>query len=169
MKVAVVHVTNNPEPTKAIAALNQVSAVVKAALSGSKSGVAGIVSERSYAGDAERLFEFCTASGGGTGDGNNDSVDVFVVVCNSTFQYHLHVATELRYRLTKVADALALQVRQGAASECPASALLETVVGYVPMGRGSMMIMVPEQGLNGALGNVRGLLKHALEIGRGKL
>ena len=171
LQIAVVHVTNTPAQTKTSAALNQVSAVVKSALSGSKSGMAGIVSARSFTGSAERLFDFCTAIGGGTDDEDDlGSVDVFVVVCSSTFRYQLDVATELRRRVTKVADALALQARQGAASECAANALLETVVGYVPLagGRGSIMIMVPEQGLQGALGNVRGLLKHALKIARGK-
>jgi molybdenum cofactor synthesis domain-containing protein len=166
LHVAVIQVTNTPERANASASLNQVSAVVKSALSGSKSGAVEIISEESFAGDAASLFDFCAQDG----DNHNDrgSVDVFVIVCNSTFRYHLDVATELRHRVRKVADALALQARQGAASECAASALLETVVGYVPTGRGSIMIMVPELGLQGALANVRGLLKHALEIARGK-
>lgn len=167
LHVAVVHVMNSPaDATNTSASLNQVSAVVKSALSGSKSGAVDIISEKSFAGDVASLYDFCAQDG----DNHDDlgSVDVLVIVCNSSFRYQLNVATELRHRLTKVADALALQARQGAASECAASAVLETLVGYLPTGRGSIVIMVPEQGLRGALENVRGLLKHALKVARGR-
>jgi hypothetical protein len=46
-------------------------------------------------------------------------------------------------------------------------AVFEVVVGLSPTGSGGIVIMLPEEGLDGGLGNVRGLLKHALQIARG--
>ena len=135
-----------------------VTAPVQSALSGSKSGTADIVSTRIFCKDTDQLFDFCTST----------VADVHGVVYQASFRHQLDVATALRQRLVKVADVMALQARRGAAAEHAASALLETVVGYVPSDRGSMMIMVPEKGLHGGLENVRGLLKHALQVGRGK-
>ena len=73
-----------------------------------------------------------------------------------------------KQRLNKVADALALQARQGAASEDSRAALFEAVVGYAPEGKGAILVCLPEQGVGSGLANVRGLLKHALNVGRGK-
>jgi hypothetical protein len=96
-------------------------------------------------------------------------VDVHVVACASypgSFRAQLEISTELTKRLVKVADALALQVRRGAASENAAAALYETVVGYVPSGQGALLVCLSDEGLVGGLQNVRGLLKHALQVAR---
>ena len=142
--------------------MKEITAGAQSALSGSTSGSVDIVSSKSFSGNIEQLFDFCTAS-----NGPDSRTDIIVIVCRSSFRYHLDVANSLRQRLAKVADSLALQARRGVASAHAPSALLETVVGYVPEGRGSIMILVPELGFQGGLKNVRGLLKHALYVGRG--
>jgi molybdopterin molybdotransferase len=134
----------------------------KMALSGSKSGSVTIVSSRVYSGPALDFSEF--------GSKEEDDADILVVSCrkfDGSFRYHAELAHKLRAHLVKVADAMALQARRGAASQDPTTALFEVVVGFIPAGRGAIVIMLPEEGLDGALGNVRGLLKHALQIARG--
>ena len=79
----------------------------------------------------------------------------------------------LRNSVEKVADAIALQARRGAAEEDGTAALFETVVGYLHSPTegtpgGSMLIALPMNGLKGGLANVRGLIKHALNVARGK-
>lgn len=133
---------------------------VRKALSDSKSGPATIASLRTFAGKNEELFEFVAS---------DDSIDVYVVICASypgSFRDSLNVTTELRKRMKKLADALALQVRRGAASEDATSALFEAVVGYVPSRKGAMLVCLSDRGLTGGLKNVRGLLKHALQVAR---
>lgn len=151
-------------------ALKKVAVKVQSALSGTKSGVAEIVASKTFCGSADDLFESATTSTTG------EKQDVIVVVCQSSFPgsflYQLDVAACLRQRLVKVADTMALQARRGVASENAASALLETVVGYYKRQpsdghTGVMLILVPEEGLEGGLSNVRGLLKHALQVARG--
>jgi hypothetical protein len=75
----------------------------------------------------------------------------------------------LSKHLSKVANSLALQARQGAASQDPKAALFEVVVGYVPEKDGAMLVCVPEIGVHGALSNVRGLLKHGLNLAKGEV
>ena len=98
----------------------------------------------------------------------DDVVDMHVVICASysgSFRHGINFSVELCKRLEKVADALALQVRRGAASKDAASALSETVVGYVPSGKGAMLLcLLLDGGLTGGLQNVRGLLQQALQV-----
>jgi len=61
---------------------------------------------------------------------------------------------------------MALQARQGAVSDNASAAILETIVGFVPE-HGAMLICVSERGMDGALQNVHGLLKHALKVDQG--
>lgn len=132
------------------------------ALSGSNSGSAALVSKRSFSDDLDKLYTFCVDSNG---------ADVIVVSCSlypGSFQYHLDVSSTLRSRLTKVAGALSLQARQGAASQNPAASIFEAIVGYAPEKQGAMLICLPDKGLMGGLSNVRGLLKHALNVARGR-
>jgi hypothetical protein len=138
---------------------------VKTALSGSKSGSIAVSSTRTFSGPAGDLFAFVT---------QDHQSDFHVVIGSSakgSFKKNTTTAALLRARLTKVADAMALQARRGAADESPVAALFETVIGFVPRGAegkpGSLLVFVPCTGLDGALSNVRGLLKHALEIARG--
>ena len=142
--------------------LESISSTVQKALSGTKSGPADIVSSRTFVGEPQNLFDFVVDS--------REITDVFVVVFqqfSGSYSYHLDATSLLRKRLQKVADSMSLQARRGAASECAESALFECLVGYVPNGSGSIMICIPENGAKGALQNVRGLLKHALQVGRG--
>jgi len=103
---------------------------------------------------------------------------------SSSFCYHTTVANILRFRiLTKTADAMALQVRQGAAAQDPLAAMYEVVVGYLPSvhvdvdaesdddagGSGTMVLMLSEKGWEGGLTSIRGILHHALRIARGVL
>lgn len=142
--------------------LQVVTDAVRKALSGSKSGPATIASSQTFSGKPDDFFDVVTAG---------DNVDVQVVTCASypgSFRAHLEISTELCKRLDKVADALALQVRRGAASENATTALFETVVGYMPKGRGAMVVCLSDDGLVSGLQNVRGLLKHALQVARPK-
>ena len=141
--------------------LDAVTDQVRKALSGAKSGPVTIASSQMFSGTADELFDVVVAAG--------DNVDVHVVTCAmypGCFRRHLDVSTELAKRLDKVADALALQVRRGSASENATAALFETIVGYVADGRGALLVCLPDNGLVGGLQNVRGLLKHALQVAR---
>jgi molybdopterin molybdotransferase len=134
----------------------------QSALGGSKSGMVMIVSKKSFVGSPDELYSLAIDS---------DKADFIVVSCSlfdGSFPYYLDVSSSLRHRLTKIADALALQARQGAAGQDPTAALFETVVGYASEQQGAMLVCLPEQGLDGALGNIRGLLKHALNVSRDK-
>jgi len=157
-RIGVVHVVAPGEVEDT--GLEIVTDRVRTALSGTKSGPATITSSRTFAGEPEELFDVVVTG---------DDVDVYVVTCASypgCFRTHLDISTELAKRLDKVADALALQVRRGAASDNAAAALFETVVGYIPEGTGAMLVCLADDGLVGGLQNVRGLLKHALQVAR---
>ena len=101
-------------------------------------------------GQTHELFDFVAA---------NDVVDMHVVICASypgSFWHGINVLVELCRHLEKVADVLALQVQQGAASEDATSVLFETVVvGYVPSRKGAMLVVcLSDRGLTGGLQNV---------------
>jgi hypothetical protein len=133
-------------------------------LSGSKSGNATVVSKRTFTGSVDDLYSVVA-------NDKSDDIDFIVVSCVSfpgSFPYHLDISIALRKNLSKVANSLALQARQGAASQDPKAALFEVVVGYVPEQGGAMLICLPDSGVQGALSNVRGLLKHGLNLARGK-
>lgn len=160
LRVAVVEVVRKDMAETSI--LDSICDQAKDALSGSNSGSAVIVSKKIFSDDLESLYSFCIDS--------NDA-DVIVVSCVSfhgSFQHHLDVSSTLRNRLIKVADSLSLQARQGAASQNSASAIFELIVGYAPEKQGAMLICLPDKGLEGGLSNIRGLLKHALSVARGK-
>jgi molybdopterin molybdotransferase len=157
-RVAVVEVMTKEMESK----LDSICDRAQSALSGSKSGTVMIVSKKSFVGSPDELYSLAVDS---------DKADFIVVSCslfNGSFPYYLDVSSSLRQRLTKIADALALQARQGAAGQYPTAALFETVVGYAAEQQGAMMVCLPEQGLDGGLENIRGLLKHALNVSRDK-
>lgn len=133
---------------------------VKNALSGSISGSVGISSSRTFGGPIESLYAFVA----------EDGVSDFVVVIGSnqkgSFAKNAAASTHLRGHLGKVAEAIALQLRRGASSQSPTAALFETTVGLVRGDPVSLLVFVPSEGLDSGLSNVRGLLKHALEIAR---
>jgi hypothetical protein len=140
--------------------LEAVADQVLDALSGTKSGPVTIASSRTFSGKPEELLDFLASE---------DSIDLYVVICASypgSFRDSLNISTELCKWLEKVADALAIQVRRGAASEDATSALFESVVGYAPNGKGTMLVCLSDRGLTGGLQNVRGLLNHALQVAR---
>ena len=159
-KVAIVEVI--PKKLEHLSTLDSTCDQAVQALRGSKSGSASIVSKRIFTGSLDDLYSFAVDSNG---------ADFIVVSCVSfegSFQHHLDVSASLRRRLDKAADALALQARQGAASQDPTAALFEAIIGYAPEKQGALLICLPDRGINGGLGNVRGLLKHALNVARGK-
>jgi molybdenum cofactor synthesis domain-containing protein len=134
---------------------------VQVALSGTKSGPSEIVSSHTFAGEPESLISFCST--------RKEDTDVICIVCQEypgSFLRNLDVSHCLRTHLNKVADAMALQARRGATSADASAALFETVVGFWPPS--AMLICVSELGMEGALRNVRGLLKHALKVAKGK-
>jgi molybdopterin molybdotransferase len=162
LKVAIVQVAS-PHHGKDVRVLD-IADRTKSALSGSKSGSVSIVSSRVYSGPALDFF------GSGLVLAEEDNADIIVISCckfDGSFRYHAELAQKIRATLVKVADAMALQARRGAASQDPTMAVFEVVVGLSPNGSGAIVIMLPEEGLDGGLGNVRGLLKHALKIARG--
>lgn len=159
-KVAVVKVV--PKELAHLSFLDETCDQVVKALSGSKSGVASIVSRKTFSGALCDLYSSIVDS---------NSADFIIVICASfegCFRYHLDVSSSLRSHVEKAADALALQARQGAASQDPTAALFECFVGYSPERQGAMVVCLPDRGLYGALNNIRGLIKHALNVARGK-
>lgn len=167
---------------------------VKSALSGSKSGSVAVVSLQVYTGELETLYDCLSllkveeAKEEEADDEYEEAptaIDMILVVCpkfHGSLHRHTLLAHLLRSKLTKVADTLALQARRGAAAQDPITgSLFEVVVGYLPRAvekeqdassdnnavGDSLVVLLPEEGLDGALANVRGLLKHALAIARG--
>jgi len=133
------------------------------------------------------LYQFCKTQSKAV------TADILVILCRSsalstagkkdgTFRYFLKHAKQLQSCLVKVNGALALEARRGCANQCSVSALFEVVVGYMISQEedcddngannnyfchGTMVIFLPEPGLDDGLANVRGLLKHGLQIARG--
>lgn len=159
-RIAVVEVVR--KEMSHLSKLDQTCARVESALSGSKSGKAGIVSKKTFSDQLDKLYSEVVDSSG---------ADLVVVCCVSfegSYRYHLDVVSTLRKHLEKPAKALALQARQGAAAEDATAALFEVVAGFAPEKQGAMVICLPDIGVEGGLGNVRGLLKHALNVARDK-
>jgi molybdenum cofactor synthesis domain-containing protein len=157
-RIGVVHVV--APGTDEDSDLQCVTDQVRTALSGTKSGPATITSAQSFSGRPKEIFDVLLAG---------DNVDLHVVTCAiypGSFRANLEFSTQVCQRLDKIADALALQIRRGAACEDPTASLFETVVGYIPNGRGSIVVCLADDGLVGGLQNVRGLLKHALQVAR---
>lgn len=133
---------------------------VEKALSGFKNGSALVTSSRVYSDVVDR---FCSSI-------QEDDVDVLVVAClkaPGSFRYHIKLANLLRCYLTKVASSMALHVRQGAATQASTAAIFETVIGYRSNGRGSIVVLIPEEGLDQGLQNIHGVLRHAIRTARG--
>jgi molybdopterin molybdotransferase len=162
MKVSVVEVL--PSTMLHLSRLEATCEAIQSALSGSKSGNANVVSKKTFTGSINELYSVVAKE-------ESSDVDFIVVSCVTfagSFSYHLDVSIALRKQLSKLANSLALQARQGAASQDPKAALFEVIVGYVPEQGGAMLICLPDIGVQGALSNVRGLLKHGLNLARGK-
>ena len=122
-----------------------------------------IISKRTFSDSLDRLNSFLLEE-------TPEDTDLLVVSCvkfSGAFQFHLDIAKLLRQQLSKVANSLALQARMGAASQDPTTAVFETVVGYVPSKNGAMLVCVHENGVAGALSNIRSLIAHGLRIARG--
>jgi molybdopterin molybdotransferase len=149
----------------------ELSERVTMALSGSRIGSVEVCRCEIIAGDWEEVQNSLSFD-------KPNEVDVWVVACSGSFTYSLKVSQMLRGQVEKVADALALQARLGAAAEDGTAALFEPVVGLLTNrqadtnnGRevdGCMLIALPMTGLTGGLDNVRSLLKHAVNVSRGK-
>ena len=159
LRIAVVYAVS---PTsKDMDSLEHVAFRVQTALCSSISGQVMIVSSSFFATEPDKLLPFCCSL--------NINSDVICVVCQDykgSFRRHLDICSNLRQGLSKIADAMALQARQGAVSDNASAAILETIVGFVPE-HGAMLICVSERGMDGALQNVHGLLKHALKVDQG--
>eukprot|EP00548_Thalassiothrix_antarctica_P015392 CAMPEP_0194176860 /NCGR_PEP_ID=MMETSP0154-20130528/10722_1 /TAXON_ID=1049557 /ORGANISM="Thalassiothrix antarctica, Strain L6-D1" /LENGTH=651 /DNA_ID=CAMNT_0038891213 /DNA_START=71 /DNA_END=2023 /DNA_ORIENTATION=- len=157
-KIAVVEVI--PKERALPSALDFLCEQVQSAMSGSNSGSNVIVSKKTFQGNLDDLYSFSVDS--------NDA-DLIVVSCISfkgAFQYHLDVSLTLRNRLEKIADALALRARQGAAAQDPTSVLFESLVGYAPDEQGAILVCLSDKGLKGGLGNICGQIKYALIVAR---
>ena len=93
-------------------------------------------------------------------------IDVLIIISNEGFRDSNKLAAFIDSCLHKRSDALALQMRQGAASECGLAALFEVIVGTI---NETLVCSVPEEGLVGALGKIRGrVMFHAVMITQGK-
>lgn len=124
-----------------------------------------IVSRRIFSDSLDKLNSFVFEE-------TLQDIDLIVISCiqvNGSFQYHLDVTKMLRQKLLKVANSLSLQARVGAASQDPATAVFETVVGYSPNKNGAMLVYVQENGMRGALGNIRSSITHGLRLARGNI
>lgn len=147
-------------------AKSDIDARVAAALNGSQRGAAVVAASRVFSDPVDRFFTAVAEEEEQGGEG----VDILVVACvkvPGAFRQHAKLACLLRRNLAKVADAMALQARRGAASQDATAALFEVVIGYRSDGRGCVVVLLPEHGLDAGLANVRGLLKHALRTARG--
>jgi molybdenum cofactor synthesis domain-containing protein len=163
---------------------------VEGAMNGSKSGPVHVVASQIYTGPVDRFY--ATLIHGMIPDAPEPGVDLWVVIAKGNFQkhrgayhHHMMLAHQLRKNLSKVATSMALQARRGAAKQDPiVGALFEIVIGYVDIAtprsangtvnsnpaeesNGSLLILLPEEGLDLGLQNVRGLLKHAVRVARG--
>ena len=107
------------------------------------------------------------ASGGIDGILKNPDLkdaDVVLLVCSGTsFQDNLTYASELRSIMDKPADAMALQARKGSAEAHPTSALFEFAAFDGPE---FMVILLPDDGLEGALNKIKGLLSHGVKVAK---
>mmetsp|Transcript_6729 Transcript_6729/g.9653 ORF Transcript_6729/g.9653 Transcript_6729/m.9653 type:complete len:668 (-) Transcript_6729:316-2319(-) len=89
------------------------------------------------------------------------SLDLIVVVGTDTsFRDNLEISNEIKPILTKNASAMALAILQGASENAPLATLSEPVAGYTNFG--SLLISTPNEGLEGAFGNVKYLIRQAL-------
>ncbi|CAB9517918.1 Molybdenum cofactor biosynthesis protein [Seminavis robusta] len=163
-KVAITQVSENRTKYPLIAD-DELSERVAKALSGSRSGSTFIASIENIDGsfsDVKKYFDDSHIS---------NQADFWVVACSGSFPYSLQVSEMIRGKVGKVADALALQARRGAAAQDGTAALFDPVVGFIKADKsdgGCMLIALPLKGLDGGLENVRGLLKHAVNVARGK-
>ena len=144
--------------------ITDISNRIQSAFSGSRSGSIMVTACREFMGPADNLVSDFQKYN------NAESFDFWILVCLGSFLYNLDVSQVLRNNLEKVADAVALQARRGAASQDGTAALFEPIVGYLQNGGsdGCVVISLPANGVEGALDNVRGLLKHALNVAREK-
>lgn len=138
---------------------------VSTALSGLKSGSIDLMGCKEYTGPMDESFKSYLAESGQDAD--------FVIILSSSskgsFRRHSVAAAFIRNILVKPAESMALQVRRGAAAKDSGSSIFETAIGYFPLDeKGFLVIFLAESGLEGGLGNVRGLVKHALQIARKK-
>jgi molybdenum cofactor synthesis domain-containing protein len=122
-----------------------------------------IVSSVSYSGLADGLFENCIYN---TSDVNSE-IDVYILVSKTSFRYQIEIASNIRQRLNKIADSIAIRARQGVTSDHPPNAIFEVVVGYLSNSSGSMLILLPADGFQGGLRNIQELMKHSLRIRHG--
>ena len=91
-------------------------------------------------------------------------MDVIMVVCTNTgFQVDLEIASTIRSCIVKEADAMSYQMRKGASLDKPVSVLFDPVVGHLPLnGATPLLLSMSDEGMDGALNNVKVLLKRAL-------
>ncbi|GAX16941.1 gephyrin [Fistulifera solaris] len=161
--VAVVVLSLKESEAFSIERMSELADRVASALSGSKSGSVTTVKCEQYGGPVNESFKCYLAEIGREAD--------FVIVLSSaskdSFRRHSAAAAYIRSILAKPADSMALQVRRGSAAKNSGSAIFETVIGYFPVDdKGFLVVFLAEMGLEGGLGNVRGLVKHAVKIAR---
>jgi molybdopterin molybdotransferase len=168
-RVAITQLSEN-ESDYPLMSQRELSECVIKALSGSRIGSVKVCICESIVGDCEEVQAPLSLDKPG-------EVDAWVVACSGSFTYSLKVSQMLRQKVEKVADALALQARLGAAAQDGTAALFEPVVGLLTNRQadnngkevdGCMLIALPMMGLTGGLDSVRGLLKHAVNVSRGK-
>ena len=173
--VVVLHATaaSSVEPPTGDASI--AAQVVQAALSGSRSGAVTATSCRVLDHPVDRDPEIVWQDDVLGGMRELPSWDVLILAHRGPWTAQLKLASHLRTRLRKLADSIALQARRGAASKAPIAALSEVVVGLfdasgdapLDSNRGErLVLLLPWEGLSAALENVRGLVKHALEVAR---
>ncbi len=86
---------------------------------------------------------------------------IFVIGTDSSFVENLDISAQLRPLLTKENNAIASTVIQGAVQSEPLAPLFEPVMGYSTE-FGCVLLSIPNNGLEDAVDNVKGLVKHAL-------
>ena len=96
-------------------------------------------------------------------------VDVIVFVVGSAIPFgkSLNLASNLRMKIDIEADAVSLQARKGASVQDPTAALFEFVAGFRSCDESQFLILLlTENGLEGSLSRIGGLLPHAISVRR---
>jgi hypothetical protein len=100
----------------------------------------------------------------------SNCLDIILVVCTqTTFQKNLEISEELRRFLSKEAKLLSFQARKSASYHNPLSVLFDPVAGYCDIdGKSCMLMSLPNDGMEDALGSIKGLLKKGVSVAGGK-
>ncbi len=123
----------------------------------------GVVIEAKQSKDAYRLRSKLRRMG--------KFLDVIFIICtDTTFQENLDIAFQLQSLLHKNIPSMATRARNGAVNDSPLAALFEPIAGYsIFDNETSLLVSVPNVGIEGAVENLKHLLTPSLLMARGHM